>query len=132
MELTANELRIGNLVNTYKDDVHYGIEIISNVSNAGINESLTGEYSAVFKYPMNDDLIIKPIPLTEEWALKLGGKELPNGCVQFERFFIIPYDKGNNKWAVSHNGTNAHVTELHTVHELQNFFHCVGEELTTK
>jgi hypothetical protein len=117
MELKVNELRIGNLCN-------YGGQ--SHVIDYADIELLAR------KIDMEEVIEYEPIPLTEEWALKLGGKELPNGCVQFERFFIIPYDKGNNKWAVSHNGTNAHVTELHTVHELQNFFHCVGQELTTK
>lgn len=70
--MKAEELRIGNYVDVYKCDVHYGIEVVNNISSMGINERLHGQYCAVFEYPMNDELLVTPIPLTEEWLLRFG------------------------------------------------------------
>ena len=63
MELTANELRIGNLVNAllYGDEP-INIESICSLNNEIFN-SITGEIPLIS---------IKPIPITEEWLLKFG------------------------------------------------------------
>ena len=143
--MKANELRIGNLVNTYKDDVHYGIEVVSNISNAGINEFLTGEYSAVFKHPINDDLIIKPIPLTEEWLVKFGFEITTDPenvhyklslVGEFNESFVINRKVGYIVFYVPHVCCNNYLcftTQIKSIHQLQNlYFALTGEELTIK
>ena len=70
--MRAEDLRIGNFVDLYKGNIYWGIERVSNLDMKGINQSFHSEYYAVFNDPYNDELLIKPIPLTEEWFTKFG------------------------------------------------------------
>lgn len=129
--MKANELRINNLVNTYKDDVHYGIEVVSSISNAGVNECLTGEYSAVFKHPTNDDLIIKPIPLTEEWLVKFGFLNV--NSVEYPNYKLSFYTCMVRNESINICNNHGFIKDLKHVHQLQNlYFALTGEELTIK
>jgi hypothetical protein len=134
--MEANELRIGNYVDTYNEDIHYGIEYVYNLSNMGINESFPGQYRAVFSNPINDDLLIKPIPLTEEWLLKFGFmKSKVSSQFDKEKLTIqianeLEYHK---KGRVYFNSLAILEESIKYVHQLQNlYFALTGEELTFK
>ena len=114
--IAANELRIGNWANNgFKD---------YQVSGATIWQ-LGLEYATAL-----------PIPLTEEWLLRFGFKNDPDG-----------YDECMNGWSIRggkwmlrgdpKNGLycidNDFDHKIHYVHQLQNLFHSLsGEELTIK
>jgi hypothetical protein len=131
--MKANELRSGNYVDVYKGDVHYGIELVNNISSMGINERLPSEYYAVFENPMNDELLVKPIPLTEDWLLRFGFEKRDRNSKQG---VLSTYQKKGNKFHVTNSG---HVVygfkhlHINYVHQLQNLiFALTGEELTLK
>jgi hypothetical protein len=133
--MKANELRSGNYVDVYKGDVHYGIELVNNISSMGINERLPSEYYAVFENPMNDELLVKPIPLTEDWLLRLGFEKTKWLYVKY--FFGDYIGVHVSDFSV---GTYTHKRIAHAVqpscmyvHQLQNlYFALTGEELTLK
>jgi len=74
----------------------------------------------------------KPIPLTEEWLLKLGAKKLS------DNFFEIGYLKfkiHSHQYGIDFHFGNGggHYIKPHYVHSLQNlYFALTGEELTIK
>lgn len=110
MELKANELRIGNLLNTIN-----GIKKVSNITIDG--------------YCWFTDNQCEAIPLTEEWLIKFGKKADSNDSFGG---FIIPLPNGNglrikdNKWNAQHSET-----KVDFVHQLQNlYFALTGKELT--
>lgn len=107
--MKANELRIGNMV--YDEDAHF--EIIAIMDGEDIDYAETR----------------RPIPLTEEWLLKLGF-EVETGW--YKNF--TPCGKGFlwKEGYVIFCGTTVEAPILH-VHQLQNlYFALTGEELTTK
>lgn len=149
--MKANELRIGNYVNSSIEEI--GILRVSTINNTYINGC--------------DIKFLHPIPLTEEWLIKLGfEKEEPyswngNGhdwqpetnrteCVDFvkDEYFIRferwGYESEEQKqWVWSeqvlfyHNEWYARCKDnqvyanINYVHNLQNLIFCLtGEELT--
>ena len=113
--MTANELRIGNLVN----ELNIGVVSVRIVDLESI------------KY---GDTNYKPIPLTEEWLLKFGFKKR-----KYKHLFIW-----ENKITISQflHETHSHFSIktgfdirftpiLESIHQLQNlYFALTGEELT--
>ena len=127
MELTANELRIGNLVQIvkyWKDfyDENYFIPKEINLDDLrAIN---------------NFKDIAKPIPLTEEWLLKFGFEI--NDDLGDEIYYQIPEEKNGYGICFDHNditfykyygngAENVHTLiydekHLQSVHQLQNLY----------
>lgn len=107
--MKANELRIGNFVNLISD----GHENEPDTFQWGIDD---------YEFYSDRMSFIKPIPLTEEWLLKLGfGKdgESPKRIKLDCDFGVVEI------WV---NGRNPLVKY---VHQLQNlYFALTGEELT--
>jgi hypothetical protein len=138
--MKAKELRIGNLVDVYREDVHYGTIVIESITPYGVNERI-GTYYAVFNKPMCDELLVKPITLTEEWLLKFGfaydGEWLV--LTKFETMFkTININTKISKVTIS-DGCIDDYEEIHLtdnikyVHQLQNlYFALTNEELTIK
>jgi len=131
--MKAESLRIGNYVDVYKGDVHYGIEVVNNISSMGINERLPGEYYAVFENPMNDELLVKPIPLTEEWLIRFGfegSHALGFRILINQRYNLEISDLNNVKFQRRGLEINC-MMNLEYVHQLQNLYYPLnGEELT--
>jgi len=122
--MKANELRIGNLAQTNMGD----LLIVENLSLNDIHFKVVDRS----KYPLNYKWQAEPIPLTEEWLLKLG----------FE-YDTITYSKEFLTLAKSERLTGYHVfinslvnrlsNNVVYVHQLQNlYFALTGEELTIK
>lgn len=104
--MTANELRIGNLV-YYDDDV---IEV-----------------EAYQLYILTD--YFEPIPLTEEWLLRFGFNTISDRIFFYGNF---GYEFGITNRAVLKNEKHFVLfPKIKYVHQLQNlYFALTGEELT--
>ena len=117
-ELRAEELRIGNLVK----------DIDGNIFN--IKQENLCDFA-------NGFIVVKPIPLTEEWLLKFGFEKTLNqykkltlsnkiGCDNIP--FIILFLDNQYQYDDLRFRTN-----IQYVHNFQNlFFALTGEELTIK
>ena len=68
--MKANELMIGNYVN-YEQTTH----VIRTILNGVTTSHWLNDKNDVYTHPTND---IKPIPLTEEWLIKLGFEKIPH------------------------------------------------------
>jgi len=123
--MTANELRIGNLVSDrgffemevsaiFKDEVYLDFE-----ENEGV----------VWEVNEKD---LQPIPLTEEWLLKFGFVLHDDDNFWFYKHgldFCVTKDKGSFfVWIM-----DGDFVEIISVHQLQNlYFALTNEELTIK
>ena len=79
---------------------------------------------------------IKPIPLTEEWLIKLGFVTDEDDEEAYHNT-VLYLERNNNKspfWGVWKGvESNIYLRHIDYVHELQNLFHSLtGEELTIK
>ena len=121
--MKARELRIGNLVEVFKD-TYYPIVGIS-IENAYVSNKMGVLHCSYIE--------LEPIPLTEEWLVKFGfKKEYDNYWSHKKSYFEI--DKDNEGlWINSVNGNEYHHGNgFNHVHQLQNlYFALTGEELTT-
>ena len=114
--MKANELRIGNLL-LFENEVQ---ELSSIHSDNTIRLRKTKEDNCHGCYHVNT-IIIKPIPLTEEWLLKFGFEKAYETCYQYKDFIL------NDKFIMM----DIDITiQLKHVHQLQNlYFALTGEEL---
>lgn len=126
--MKATELRIGN----YVWDDYSGEMIVSQINNEWIYLRKTLNLTdGAYKIDS-----IKPIPLTEEWLLKLHSEDdikistrFPNEVNVFKRFRLI-WKAEYKYWYVVTSGSKEYLTKIEFVHEYQNFiFALVGEEL---
>lgn len=116
--MEAKELRIGNYINV--DSIPY--EQVTQIFTDGV---VTEAYEIVNSW--ND---IEPIPLTEEWLLKFGfEKDTYNNEFELGEYTLYKYP---DEWALSVDFNNVEVAFIHYVHQLQNLYHALGEELTIK
>jgi hypothetical protein len=128
-QMTANELRIGNLVRDKISKTE--IKIIE------LTEQSIGTYVVDRnKFPLSNGWSIEPIPLTEEWLLKLGFEKQKGKIDIFEksRLRIWIGARGQSLcYLVEENTTSAHYipNSLEHVHQLQNlYFALTGIDLT--
>jgi hypothetical protein len=122
--MKANELRIGNLYNQFGNIHQVNGHIISELEKAPQGQ-----------------LWCKPIPLTEEWLLKMGfdissssGYNIKNNGIEIDVWFN---DDGliNDIQISSTNisGAYPNIKHFQYVHQLQNlYFALTNEELTMK
>ena len=116
-ELQSKDLRIGNLVETPD-----GLKEVTE-----INEECF--YVAEFK---NTWAEIKPIPLTEEWLLKMGFEKIGTN---YEKDWLLLHGNiktGTIDFLLNEPKTGKYkATILNYLHQLQNLVHSLtGEELT--
>ena len=117
--MKANELRIGNTI---------------------FNETIpvTVDGRTIFDMAFNDEIANKysPIPLTEEWLLKMGATKKHYWWTFPTMLWLKLYGASRNE-----NGfisfhveyRRAFYSEFEYVHQLQNFYFTIkGEELTIK
>lgn len=122
--INVNELRIGNKLEWNKQE--FNVCRIFNQNEGVENENWTKPCSE-----------LHPIPLTEEWLVKMGF-EYSVSTVSYSIFFddyngvlrIKPIGTELNVWMKRNNRT-IRLVEVKYVHQLQNlYFTLTGEELT--
>ncbi len=129
-ELNARDLRIGNLLLSENEIQKVGsiwrerICLVKRTENGNFIETLT-EISE-----------IEPIPLTEEWLLKLGFKEQKTEIgsrFRKKNFYITKNIDFDFYLKDVKSGIYIHLTKLDFVHNLQNTWYCLNDkELETK
>ena len=115
--MEAKELRIGNYV--------------SSKANTVIEVSGWELYNFTVRENNSEDILVKPIQLTEEWLIKFGLTEKnKKGFGTFQDVssrVIITFNYANNGLQLDRR------VKLEYVHQLQNlYFALTGEELTIK
>ena len=113
--MEIKELRIGNFVKLMLNHEDYKTLELTLLNMSSIDKN-HGYY--------------EPIPLTPEWLLKFGFDKLPD-VFEYKRFYLYKEDN-SDIWRLNHSGTNAHITTLKYVHQLQNLYYFLcDEELTS-
>jgi hypothetical protein len=125
--IQASELRIGNLVYGVNDRV----EIILQISSSQIRTEPPRLPVSGFASP-ND---INPIPLTEEWLLKMRfiktdcGFEINTGNIYLS--VMVENQSINKPIYIQYKDSIITLCEIRHVHQLQNLcFALTGQELT--
>ena len=127
--MTANQLRIGNIVN-FEQTSHIITEIASNFCRSVWHRKNPGE---IYIHGYSE---INPIPLTEEWLIKFGFNR--HGFHFNLNYFQIIYENGNEfSYEYRFSGiefNNLYIkNSINYVHQLQNlYFDLTGEELEIK
>lgn len=131
--MKANELRIGNLIQTKEYKSARRIICFYGSSDVLVDSGyVTFPTDDESEYSLNE---LEPIPLTEEWLLKFGFEKInetdwqsPSSCYRWDtaregmQFLTL-----DDEWLFFSNG------EVEYVHQLQNlYFALTGEELTIK
>lgn len=118
-QLSAKDLRIGNLLYRYEKIVYVNIGILQKIQNGSV--------------------IYRPIPISEEWLLNLGFENI----IEYIGY-KHPKLKLLGRWAIRKSFVSDEIiskpflrfdrlTDVYYVHQLQNiFFALTGEELTFK
>lgn len=130
--ISANELRIGNLINLTDGDLSN--QIYEDLSMYKVTaDHITADHIAMCQYFNYDfNKFHKPIPITDEWILKCGF-EIYYGQIIYKVYrlglrFISEYD---GKYYMQ-LGTGMNI-EIKYVHQLQNlYFALTHTELTLK
>ena len=121
--MRVNELRIGNFI-YYRDK-----ESILTVTSLGYKFEAVNEIC--MPYGSDDIREFNPIPLTEEWLIKLGF--IKNDSTTFEKngyYFDLEDTTFYNDWPSNASTLNKNVQYLHQIQNL--YFALTGEELITK
>lgn len=132
--IQANELRIGNYILHERknpkfgnDDAPYGVTEVKGIDDQGINrESGYDGWLELAEYEN-----VYPIPLTEEWLLKLGFEPGYFGFVIYIDMLELSYNTDTNELILGDAGELIYIPKkVLYVHELQNFYYSlVGKEL---
>ena len=117
--ITVQELRIGNIV---IDPQHYGGETQIEIDCINYTSETKQWYHS-----------LKPIPLTEEWLLKLGFEKQENGwkklCICNDWTYL--YWERLAGLELSVNKHSVMLPHINHIHQLQNlYFALTGQELT--
>lgn len=126
--MEAKELRIGNIISDYGGR----IVIVRSIENPlQISDYFIGVNENNSQY-LHDD--INPIPLTEEWLLKLGFDHKSGNEYVKDRFVFRKNQKDLviNGFEYDYNGILISANNMR-VHQLQNlYFALTGNELEIK
>lgn len=122
--MNANELRIGNIVN----DSEHGNITVEQIAKYQ-------EHGSIGIYFRNGSVwvsleLVEPIPLTEEWLVKLGFGASGDcvGCYSNEGIDVFMFDSGLTVTVYM-----VELKHIQYVHQLQNLYHALtGTELTMK
>ena len=123
--IQANELRVGNLLNydTAEGDV--------------VTATIGWQYIQwATEDPKGFNLVHSPIPITEEWLIKLGFKQYHDFKIIYDLMPLcgFGYDISTKQVVILEKGNpNSHWIErkIEYVHELQNLYFALrGQELT--
>lgn len=144
--MTANELRIGNLLEAFHQRPDATGQIWSPVELQSINGYMNTITTVLGQSIDFNEKWLRPITLTEEWLLKFGFKpeKAPNGVTRNYTIFhgdsvlLANYNKSAKEVhsiGIIHPMIDSTLTNfvwhVKHVHELQNlFFALTGNELT--
>jgi len=132
--LDVKELRIGNYVDHTPlfNKLTYLVKGINRNYIEGVEYKFKDNDFGIHRIETS---IIEPIPLTEEWLIKFGFESDP-----YQDRYILVTDNG--EFIVHCNKTKGYLelwidlslrtVDLKTVHQTQNLFYELGEELTIK
>ena len=145
--MKASELRLGNYIQVNNGSNYTGIGTVATMSNTG-EENDVAYYDNNGLYEYTDLRLFQPVPLTEEWLLKLGFEaysthvnyiELQIKSNKPSNHVVIRYGLQRDYFNIfNHSECDftemQYLTEVKFVHQLQNLFYCLsgGEELTIK
>ena len=120
--MEAKELRIGNYVNESSYDDCFNTYVVMGLQKRGVSISvLRKKIEGMYDYTS-----IAPIPLTEEWLLKLGFKDVNEFF--YKGGFCVFIDNRSFYYGLRDEGMMD--KHLKSVHQLQNlYFALTGEEL---
>jgi len=128
--MDAKDLRIGNLI-THKSEVIK----VTGIGEYGI-QSKEGDRILNSRYSTPD---LEPIPLTEEWLVKMGFDKYRNCFLTYKKVYekdyihIRIFRSGAISFIIKNREGNDEYKQLKSVHQLQNlYFALTGEELTIK
>lgn len=118
--MKANELRIGNIIQSYK-----GIETVVDILCDSVNTLQGGGL-------YND---YDGIELTEEWLIKMGftGDSYANFMkfIDIENWVMVSFVDYSHTKLSGVDVSDLNLSHIKHVHQLQNLWHCLtGEELT--
>ena len=137
-KLTANELRIGNLVTDEFYDSFKTTIKVESINDKGINLLIEddGNWSEIAQRWIGVEYTfdkLRPIPLTEEWLVRLGFEKLA-GCLYLNTGSIeFYYTNGLRLVGIDIEGQCLSLPHINHVHQLQNLYWCLcGDELTIK
>jgi hypothetical protein len=117
--MEARELRPLNLVQTNYEGI---LEVINITSQNNFVECRKPQFMAIGRFNLNS---VQPIPLTEEWLVKMGLHEGRLGYYFLGDFMI------NVDGHVYFGETETWIAEIYSVHQLQNLYYALtNEELT--
>ena len=119
--MKANELRIGNLINTpYEKEAKM---------KSIVEDDSWGGYYIVTNNNKTSITVVKPIPLTEECLLKFGFEARKDVFFKFGGYaHMISLNKNFDTYRVEI--VNQSISRIKYVHQLQNlYFALTGEEL---
>lgn len=123
--LTANELRLGNLVFNKMREIN---QVCFKITNTSENSGM--------KINGISERFIQPIPLTEDWLLKFGfNKKINTRFCNAEMFqicnkYIIAKPWGKNLMMFNNTLSRGYLLDVKYVHQLQNlYFALTGKEL---
>jgi hypothetical protein len=127
--MKASELRIGNLV--WDFNVIHPTEKYVTVETIELEGCMLRNERGVYKIKYH---FMKPIPLTEEWLLKLGFEHFNDTGWSISHkkiYFILSYSFFKNIVTIETDEEAwAHIYNIKYVHQLQNlYFALTGEEL---
>ena len=124
--MKAQELRVGNLVKL-NDQAETITDIVSDHGKYFVD---TDKHISIFL----DNQSLKPIPLTEQWLIKLGFEKHFNGYFCKREYLLLKQHKLENKWFAWVNKVgDIDCTRINSVHQLQNlYFALTGQELELK
>lgn len=124
--MKANELRIGNWVKAFKSNE--SVYIINIYGSSGLVDVIS---NGIQHFRISISLFTKPTPLTPEILVKMGFKELPNGCFELDRFGIMKIPNTGMYPDIWEFGIScSDLADIQYVHQLQNlYFVLTGTEL---
>ena len=112
--MEVKELRIGNLIFNHKQEI-----IV--VNGLGIDG-----YILLDRQHNISDIMCNPIPLTEEWLINFGFKEvLGKFVIKATDGYNVCVGLRNEKWYLYNDDCDAEcniICEVESVHRLQNLF----------
>ena len=132
--IQANELRIGNLVSF--EGMAETIASIHSDNTVRLRDKVGKEHGCFYTS------LIKPVPLTEEWLLKMGFLKIKNKGLQKDEYpyaytktlhFWLAQRDYIDRFCVYYKNTSTNYVYIGYLHQLQNlYFALTGEELTIK
>lgn len=135
--MEAHELMIGNYITQYlgmdDDGSHYKEQQITGIKYEYSDIHIRLDQTDTWHHNGN----FEPIPLTEDWLIKLGFKNTDTGFeMKMWRGHTMSLIIVRNKYAIvacSGPFGLTHSAHLNYIHQLQNIFYCLtGEQLTIK